>query len=79
MSTRYEQRRGDVGQLFRNKRPPGTVEQLLIDFYGVKRAYNLHGKKLEKKSGKALKDGRNATVRKVAEMLFSELLKLFGN
>jgi hypothetical protein len=45
--------------------------QILRDYF-VKKAFNLDGKK---KRGQSLADARNATTRKVAEMVFEEMFR----
>ncbi len=73
-----EMKRGHDGKFNQPiaQRRNGGLALLLLDWYWLKRAYEVLTDGRLKKIANAV-DARNATTRKVADLLFSELLKTF--
>ncbi|MBK4732575.1 transposase [Oxynema sp. CENA135] len=79
LNNNFEKRLNSDGSCRRGARCKSTQvrERILEQF--LKRAFVERDGRLEKKSGDALRAARNGTSRKIAEILFSELLKELGS
>ncbi|MBK4731034.1 transposase [Oxynema sp. CENA135] len=79
LNTAYEMCLSQSGNRRKNIRFTDEPIRAKIEEYFVSRAFEPDSKGLKKKKGDALKAARNATCRKIAELVFSELLKDLGS
>ncbi|MBK4732574.1 hypothetical protein JJD41_22290 [Oxynema sp. CENA135] len=79
LNTAYEMCLSQSGNRRKNIRFTDEPVRAKIEEYFISRAYEPEGKGLKKKKGDALRAARNATCRKIAELVFSELLKDLGS